>query len=117
MKKLKNKSKQYLFKNKINVRTKPKGELLKESILMMIAGIVLLIINYLIPQKWVLIKSFKNNIFGLLKNISELIIYSFEILFVVIICFSLLVSIFLLIGSVNRLIKVLFGKSRNFKTF
>ena len=36
---IKNKSKQYLFKNKLNIRPKSKRELIKESFLMMISGL------------------------------------------------------------------------------
>ena len=51
MPRVKNNTRQYLFKNKLNIRRKSKRELLKESFFMMLFGWLLLIINYFIPQK------------------------------------------------------------------
>ena len=109
---IKRKSRQYLFKNKLNIRRKSKRELIKESFLMMIFGLFLLLINYFIPRKMELFNSFKNNIFYILNNILEIIFYSLEILIVLLISFTILFSLFLIIGSINRLIKVILSKSR-----
>ncbi len=112
MPKIKNKSKQYLFKNKLNIRRKSKRELIKESIFMMILGSFLLLINYFIPQKIFLLNSLKKNIFNIFSNIFEIFFYSFEIIKVLIICLTLLCSIFLFLGSINRIVKVLNRKSK-----
>ena len=104
---IKRKSRQYLFKNKLNKRSKSKRELIKESFFMMIVGLSLLLITYLIPQKIELFYSFKNNVIYTVNNLLEILSYSLEILIVLIICFTLLVSIFLIAGSINRIIKLL----------
>tara|TARA_Y100001933_G_scaffold242278_1_gene269811 strand:+ start:305 stop:658 length:354 start_codon:yes stop_codon:yes gene_type:complete len=109
---IKNKSRQYLFKNKLNIRRKSKRELIKESILMMISGLFLLLMNYLIPQKIELFNSFKNNIFDIYSNIIEILFYSLDILIVLLISFTILLSLFLIAGSINRIIKVMLPKSR-----
>ena len=109
---IKNKSKQYLFKNKLNIRRKSKKELIKESFFMMILGSFLLLINYFIPQKLILLNSFKKNIFDIFSNIFEIFFYSFEIIKVFVICFTLIFSIFLFLGSINRIVKVLNRKSK-----
>ena len=115
MPKIKNKSKQYLFKNKLNKRRKSKGELIKEAFLMMIFGLCLLLINYLIPQKLFLIKSFKENIIKILNNLFEIFLYSLEIIIVLLICLSLLISIFFIAGSISRIFKVFVRKSRKIR--
>ena len=112
MSRIKNKSRQYLFKNKLKRRHKSKKELLKESSLLMMLGLFLLLINYFIPQKMILFISFKENILYILKNLWEILLSSLEILIVLLISFSILLSIFFLVGSVNRIIKVMLSDSR-----
>ena len=109
------KSRQYLFKNKFYKRGKSRNELLKESFFMMIVGLFLLLINYLIPQKMELFNSFKINVMNTLNNLLEILYYSFEILIVLLICFTLLISIFLIAGSINRIVKLLLPRSRNIR--
>ena len=82
---------------------------------MMIVGFFLLLINYLIPQKMELFNSFKKNILEIIESIIELISKSFEVLVVLLICFTLLMSIFLIIGSINRLIKVMLPRPRKIR--
>ena len=115
MPKLKNRSKQYLFKNKLNKRLKSKKELIKESFFMMVFGLFLLLLNYLIPQKMEFFSSFKKNIIYTFSNILEIITYSFEIIIVILICITLLVSIFLIAGSINRIVKVVLPRSRKYR--
>ena len=112
---IKKKSRQYLFKNKLNKRGKSRRDLIKESFFMMIFGLFLLLINYSIPQKMDLFNSFKNNVMNTLDNLLEILYYSFEILIVLLICSTLLISIFLIAGSINRIVKILLPKSRKIK--
>ena len=112
MPRIKYKSRQYLFKNKLNMRRKSKIELIKESFVMMILGLFLLLINYFIPQKIELFNSFKKNIVDILSNIFEILSYTLEILIVLLICFTVLFSLFLILGSINRILKVILPKSR-----
>ena len=109
---IKRKSKQYLFKNKIYKRGKSRRDLKKESFFMMIVGLFLLLVNYLIPQKIELFNSFKNNLLGTFNNLIEILSYSFEILIVLLICFTFLISLFLIAGSINRIFKLLLPRSR-----
>ena len=109
---IKNKSKQYLFKNKLNIRRKSNIELLKESFLMMLIGLLLLLINYFIPQKMQLFISFTKNLFEIFRNLTEILYYSLEILIVLLIGFTILLSLFFIVGSINRIFKVILPKSR-----
>tara|TARA_Y100001933_G_scaffold125672_1_gene125551 strand:- start:457 stop:810 length:354 start_codon:yes stop_codon:yes gene_type:complete len=115
MPKLKNKSKQYLFKNKINLIRKSRKELIKESLFMILFGLFLLLVIYLIPQKTILFNSFKNNILDIFNNLFEIFFYTLEILIVLLICLALLSTIFLFIGSFNRFLKVVSPKSKKYK--
>ena len=112
---IKNKSRQYLFKNKLDRRGKSRRELIKESFFMMIVGLFLLLINYLIPQKIELFNSFKNNVIGILNSLLEILSYSLEILIVLLICFTFLISLFLIAGSINRIVKLLLPRSRKIR--
>ena len=112
MPRIKYKSRQYLFKNKLNKRRKSKIELIKESFLMMLLGLFLLIINYFIPRKFELFNSFKTNMVDIFSNIIEILSYALEILIVLLICVTVLFSLFLILGSINRLLKVILSKSR-----
>ena len=109
---IKNKSRQYLFKNKLKIRRKSKSELIKESFLMMIFGLFLLVINYLIPSKNELFNSFTGNFFDIFRNVIAILYHSLEIVIVLLISFSILLSLFLIVGSINRIVKVILPKSR-----
>ena len=112
---IKRKSRHYLFKNKFYKRGKSRRELLKESFFMMIVGLFLLLINYLIPQKMELFNSFKNNVMDTLKNLYEVLSYSLEILIVILICFTFLISLFLIAGSISRIFKLFLQRSRKIR--
>ena len=115
MQTIKRKSRQYLFKNKLNKRGKSRREIIKESFFMMIVGLFLLLINYLIPQKMELFNSFKNNVINTLHNLLEIFFYSFEIIIVLIICFTFLISLFLIALSFNSIVKLILPKPRKIK--
>ena len=105
-------SRQYLFKNKLNIRRKSKGELVKESFLMMMFGLFILLINYFIPDKLALFNSFNKNIFDIFSNVLKILSHTVEILIVLFIVCTVLFSLSLIAGSVNRIIKVVKPKSR-----
>tara|TARA_B100001109_G_C18792331_1_gene440704 strand:+ start:553 stop:903 length:351 start_codon:yes stop_codon:yes gene_type:complete len=109
---IKNKSRKFIFKNNLKMRGKSKNELLKESIFMMIFGTFLFLIIYIIPQKKEFFNSFKNNILNILNNLLEILFYSLEILIVLFISLITLFSLFLIVGSINRMIKIIKSKSR-----
>ena len=107
-----NKTRKYLFKNKLNMRRKSKRQLINESFLMMFFGAFFLLINYFIPEKLKLFNSFKNNIFDIFRKMLEILLISMDILIVLFIIFTILLSLFLIVGSINRLIKLIVPKSR-----
>ena len=112
---LNNRSRQFLFKNKLTIKRKSKIKLLSESLLMFIYSFILLFFNYLIPQKKILFYSFIDNIYQIYINFLNFFDYFFQILLVFFIVFALITSILLLIGAINRIYRILRRKSRNFK--
>ncbi len=109
---LNNKSKQYLFKNKIPLTRKPRIKLIKESILMLFIAAIIMSINYSIPGKSNLFNSFFNNINKVILDFIKIISYFYEIFLVLFILFSSFFSIILLIGALYRLFKSVRRKSR-----
>ena len=109
---LNNKSRQYIFKNKLTIKRKSKMKLLSESLFMFISALVLIYINYLIPQKKVLIYSFTDNIYQIYVNFLNFFKYFYQILIVIFIVFITIMSAVLFIGALYRLYRIIRRKSR-----
>ena len=105
-------SDKYIFKKKLSLRRKSKRRLFTESALMFILSLILFYINYLIPNKNLLLQnlptSFKKT-FGLLIDLSSNI---FEILLVIFIFISSITALILMIGSFYRIFRVANRKTR-----
>ena len=112
---LNNRSRQYLFKNKLTIKRKSKAKLLSESLLMFISSVILIFLNYLIPQKNILFYSFGDNINQIFINFLNFLKYFYQILLVFFIIFTLITSTLLLFGALYRIYKVLRRKTRKFK--
>mgnify|MGYP001202003445 CR=1 FL=1 len=110
--KLKNNSKQFLFKNKIYNQRKSKLDLFKESFFMLLGALLLIFINYLIPNKLELFGDFNNNLSQIINNFIQILIYFYEVLVVFFIIISTFISSILIIGVLNRLLKVLLRKNK-----
>ena len=106
------KSDKYIFKKKLSLRRKSKRRLFSEATFLFIMSLLLFYINYLIPNKSLLLenlpKTFGNS-FGL---IIELFSNLYEIFLVIFIFASSFTSLMLMIGSFNRLFKISNRKSR-----
>ena len=109
---LNKKSDKYLFKKKLTLRRKSKKNLIRESLLMFLLGILIIYLNYLVPNK---INLFKNITFTLGKTLNllnQLLPLLLEISIVFIIFVSLTFSIILFMGSFYRVIKVIKRKTK-----
>ena len=109
---LNNKSKKYLFKNKIPLTRKPKVKLIKESSIMLATAVILLSISYAIPSKINLFNSFINNINNILIASIKIVGYLYEILLVLFILGSLFLSVILFMGAVYRIYKIFKRKTK-----
>ena len=109
---LNNRSRQYLFKNKLTIKRKSKGKLLRESLLMSISAFILIFLNYLIPQKKYLINSFMDNLYKIFVNFLNFFNYFYQILLVLLIFSTLITSGILLCGALYRIFKILRRKTK-----
>ena len=106
------KSDKYIFKKKLSLRRKSKRRLFSESVFLFIMSILLVYINFLIPNKSLLLENLPktfNKSFGL---IIELFSNLYEIFLVIFIFVSSITALILLIGSFYRLFRVSKRKSR-----
>ena len=100
------KSDKYIFKKKLSLRRKSKRRLLTESVFLFIVSILLVYINYLIPNKDLLLKNLPTTLNKSFLSIIELLSNLFEIFVVVFIFASSFSALILMIGSIYRLFKV-----------
>ena len=106
------KSDKYIFKKKLNIRRKSKRRLFTESFFLFILSVLLVYINYLIPNKNSLLQNLPSTFNKSFLLLIELFSYLYEILLVIFIFVSSFTALILMIGSVNRLFKVSKKKSK-----
>ena len=102
----------YIFKKKFNLRRKSKRRLLTESFFLFILSVLIFFINYLIPNKNLLIQNIPTAFNKSFLLIIDLFSYLYEILLVIFIVFSSFTALILMIGSFNRLFRVTKRKSK-----
>ena len=111
---LNNNSNNFLFKKKLSLRRKSKRNLIKESFFMFSFGILIIYLNYLIPNKISIFSNLLNNFSKLKANILLLISYSYQVCIALFIVISLIFAFILMLGTFSRLIKVVKRKSRQY---
>ena len=111
---LNNNSNNFLFKKKLSLRRKSKRNLIKESFFMFSFGILIIYLNYLIPNKISIFSNLLNNFSKLKANILVLISYSYQVCIALFIVISLIFAFILMLGTFSRLMKVVKRKSRQF---
>ena len=109
---LNNKSDKYIFNKKLNLRRKSKRRLFAESFFLFILSVFLVYINYLIPNKNLLLQNLPSTLNKSFLLLIELFSYLYEILLVIFIFVSSFTALIFLIGSLNRLYKVSTRKSK-----
>ena len=106
-------SNKYIFKKKLSLRRKSKRRLFVESSLMFILSIFLVYINYLIPNKNLLIQNLPINLNKSFVIIVDLLSKLYEILLVIFILLSTILILILLIGSFYRIYRISKRKTRS----
>ena len=106
------KSDKYIFKKKLNLRRKSKRRLFTESFILFILSVFLVYINYLIPNKNLLLQNLPSTINKSFLLIFELSSHLYEILLVIFIFVSSFTALVLMIGSLYRLFKISKRKSK-----
>ena len=100
------KSDKYIFKKKLNLRRKSKKRLFTESFLLFIFSVVLVYINYLIPNKKLLLQNLPTTINKSFLLFIDFFSYLYEIFLVIFIFASSFTALIFMVGSFYRLFKV-----------
>ena len=106
------KSDKYIFKKKLNLRRKSKRRLFTESFFLFILSVLLVYINYLIPNKNLLLKNLPSTFNKSFLLLIDLFSYLYEIFLVIFIFASLFTAFILIIGSFYRLFRISKRKSK-----
>ena len=107
-------SNKYIFKKKLSLRRKTNRRLVIESVFMFILGIFLVYVNYLIPNKNLLLQNLPRTINKSFLLIYDLFLNLYEIFLVIFIFTSTLIALVLLIGSFYRIFRVLKRRTKQF---
>ena len=106
------KSDKYIFKRKLNLRRKSKRRLFTEAFILFILSVLLVYINYLIPNKNLLLQNLPSTFNKSFLLLNDLFSYLYEIFLLIFIFVSSFTALILMIGSFNRLFKVSKRKSK-----
>ena len=109
---LNNKSDKYIFKKKLNLRRKSKKRLFTESLFLFIFSVLLVYVNYLIPNKKLLLQNLPTTINKSFLLVIDFFSYLYEIFLVFFIFASYFTALILMIGSFYRLFRVSKRKSK-----
>ena len=105
-------SDKYIFKKKLNLRRKSKRRLITESFFLFILSVLLVYINYLIPNKNLLLQNLPSTFNKSFILLADLFSYLYEIFLVIFIFTSSFTALILMIGSIYRLFRVSKRKSK-----
>ena len=100
------KSDKYIFKKKLNLRRKSKRRLFTESFILFILSVFLVYVNYLIPNKNLLLQNLPSTFNKSFLLIIELFSYFYEIFLVIFIFASSFTALILMVGSFYRLFRI-----------
>jgi len=106
------KTDKYIFKKKLNLRRKSKRRLFTESFFLFILSVLLVYINYLIPNKNLLLQNLPSTFNKSFFLFIDLFSYLYEIFLVIFIFVSSFTALILMVGCFNRLFKVFKRKSK-----
>jgi len=106
------KSDKYIFKNKLTLRRKSKRRLFTEALILFILSVSLIYINYLIPNKNLLLKNLPSIFNKSFLLLIDLFSYLYELLLVIFFFASSFSALMLMIGSFYRLYRISKRKSK-----
>ncbi len=109
---LNTKSDKYIFKKKFNLRRKSKSRLFTESFFLFILSVLLVYINYLIPNKELLFQNLPSTFNKSFLLLIDLFSHLYEIFLAIFIFASSFTALILIIGSFYRLYRISKRKSK-----
>ena len=99
-------SDKYIFKKKLTLRRKSIKRLFIESVFMFILSIFLVYLNYLIPNKILLLQKVPTTLYKSFVIFMDLFSSLYEIFLVIFIFISLIITFILLTGSFYRIFRI-----------
>ena len=102
----------YIFKKKLILRRKSKRRLFAESAFLLVLSILLVYVNYLIPNKNLLLQNLPKTINKSFTLIINLFSSLYEIFLVIFIIVSSFATLILIIGSFSRLFRICKRRSK-----
>ena len=105
-------SDKYIFKKKLSLRRKSKKRLLTEAAFLFVLSLLLVYINYLIPNKNLLVQNLPLTFNKSFTLVIDLFSNLYDIFLVIFIFISSLTSLIFLIGSFYRLFRITKRKSK-----
>ncbi len=107
-------SNKYIFKKKLSLRRKSRRRLFTEAALLFILSLLIIYLNYLIPNKYLLLQNLPTSLNKSFILAIDLISNLYEISLVIFIFISSFISLILMIGSLYRFFRVVKRKSKKF---
>ena len=105
-------SNKFIFKKKLSLRRKSTRRLFTESGLLFILSLLLVYINYLIPNKYLLLQNLPTLLNKTFTLTIELFSNLLEIFLAIFIFVSSFIALLLMIGSIYRIIRVVKRNSK-----
>ena len=105
-------SDKYIFKKKLSLKRKSKKRLFTEAAFLFGLSLLLVYINYLIPNKSYLLKNFPVTFNKSFTILIDLFLNLYELFLIIYIFVSSIVAFILIIGSFYRLFKIYKRKSK-----
>ena len=115
--KLNMKSDKYIFKKNLSLRRKSIKRLFIESVFMFILSLFLVYVNYLIPNKILLLQKLPTTLYKSLVVLIDLFSNLYDIFIVIFIIISSVITFILLIGSFYRIFRIVNRKQRLKKVY
>ena len=106
------KSDKYIFKKKLNLRRKSKRRLFTESLFLFILSVSLVYVNYLIPNKNLLLQNLPSTLNKSFLLFIDFFSYLYEIFLVIFIFASSFTALIFMVGSFYRLFRISKRKSK-----
>ena len=105
-------SNKYIFKKKLSLRRKSKRRLFTEAAFLFILSLLLVYLNYLIPNKYLLLQNLPISLNKSFILMLDLFSNLYEICLVIFLFVSSFISLILMIGSFYRLFRIVKRKSK-----
>ena len=115
--KLNMKSDKYIFKKNLSLRRKSTKRLFIESAFMLIFSLFLVYLNYLIPNKILLLQKVPTNLYKSFVIFLDILSNLYEIFIVIFMFISSVITFILLIGSFYREFRIVNRKQRLKKVY